>query len=55
MRLELLEKMLNEIHQKSKKRTQMKLQNFIAIKQAERDEQIAKIRKKAARGKYYCS
>ncbi|XP_018568756.1 cilia- and flagella-associated protein 91-like [Anoplophora glabripennis] len=49
LRMELLENMLEEILQKSNQRADMKLHNFIAIKQAEKEEQIAKIRKKTAR------
>ncbi|KAJ8975518.1 hypothetical protein NQ317_010633 [Molorchus minor] len=49
LRLELLEKMLAELHEHAKERTQTKLNRLIATKQAEIDEQIIKIRKKTAR------
>nr|XP_023022297.1 cilia- and flagella-associated protein 91-like [Leptinotarsa decemlineata] len=49
LRLQLLENMLNEIHEKSQTRTQMKLKHFAAKKEAEKAEQLAKIRKKTAR------
>ncbi|KAJ8919870.1 hypothetical protein NQ315_006399 [Exocentrus adspersus] len=49
LRLELLENMLNEVHKKSKDRIEAKMRNFIAIKEAEKQKQIAKIRKKTSR------
>lgn len=49
LRLHLLEKMIEEVMENSKSRTEAKLQNFIAIKEAEKQEQLTKIRKKTAR------
>ncbi|KAG5880181.1 hypothetical protein JTB14_001671 [Gonioctena quinquepunctata] len=49
LRMQLLEKMLNEIHEKSQTRAELKMKNFAAKKEAEKMEQLTKIRKKTAR------
>ncbi|XP_057661808.1 cilia- and flagella-associated protein 91-like isoform X1 [Diorhabda carinulata] len=49
LRLQLLENMLNELHEVSKNRTEMRMKNYIAKKEAEKEEQIQKIRKQTAR------
>lgn len=42
--------MLEEIHEQSYNRSQVKLDRFIQIKQAEKEQKLEKIRRKAARG-----
>ncbi|KAL1517717.1 hypothetical protein ABEB36_001448 [Hypothenemus hampei] len=49
LRLHLLEKMLEEIHQHSHDRAQKKLERFIKTKEAEKVAKLEKIRKKTAR------
>ncbi|XP_065162222.1 cilia- and flagella-associated protein 91-like [Atheta coriaria] len=51
LRLELLEKMLNEIHEKSKCRNEQKMRMFVDMKIAEKQEKIAKVQKYAEREK----
>nr|CAH7724053.1 unnamed protein product [Callosobruchus chinensis] len=50
LRLQLLENMLKEIHEKSHCRIEMKMNGFIERQNALKDEKLAKIRKQAARG-----
>lgn len=49
LRLQLLENMLNEIHEMSKTRTEMKMKHFIEKKEAEKEFLLQKIRKKTTR------
>ncbi|KAF7282772.1 hypothetical protein GWI33_001921 [Rhynchophorus ferrugineus] len=49
LRLHLLEKMLNEIHEKSHDRAEEKLMRIIARKEKEKNEKLEKIRHRAAR------
>ncbi|XP_072377739.1 cilia- and flagella-associated protein 91-like [Diabrotica undecimpunctata] len=49
LRLQLLENMLNELHDATKTRNETKLKNYIAQRETEKQEQLAKIRRKTAR------
>lgn len=49
LRLYLLENMLNETHEKSKTRTELKMKNFIEKKEVEKELALKKIRKKTTR------
>ncbi|XP_060519760.1 cilia- and flagella-associated protein 91-like [Cylas formicarius] len=49
LRLGLLEQMLGEIHEKAADRTERKLNNFMRIQLKRKQEQLEKVRKKAAR------
>ncbi|CAG9841218.1 unnamed protein product [Diabrotica balteata] len=49
LRLQLLENMLNELHDATKTRNETKLKNYIAQREAEKQEQLVKIRRKTAR------
>ncbi|CAH2016773.1 unnamed protein product [Acanthoscelides obtectus] len=49
LRLQLLENMLDEIHEKSHTRTEMKMNSFIERQNALKEEKLSKIRKQAAR------
>ncbi|CAH2019708.1 unnamed protein product [Acanthoscelides obtectus] len=53
LRLQLLENMLDEIHEKSHTRTEMKMNSFIERQNALKEEKLSKIRKQAARGNNY--
>ncbi|CAH1119833.1 unnamed protein product [Phaedon cochleariae] len=49
LRLKLLEEMLNELHEKARTRTELKMKSFIEKKEKEKKEQMEKIRQKTAR------
>lgn len=48
----LLEEMLNELHDKSKSRIEMKLHAFCNMKQIEKEEKLNQLRRKSERGEY---
>ncbi|EFA13217.2 Protein MAATS1-like Protein [Tribolium castaneum] len=49
LRLKLLEKMLNELHEKSKNRNEAKLRMFAEMKYAEKEQKLKKLRDKTKR------
>ncbi|XP_044258673.1 cilia- and flagella-associated protein 91-like isoform X2 [Tribolium madens] len=49
LRLKLLEKMLNELHEKSKNRSEAKLRMFAEMKYAEKEQKLKKLRDKTKR------
>lgn len=48
--MELLERMLEELHDKTKRRAEAKLKMFYQRKQKEKEEKLAKLRKHHERG-----
>lgn len=50
LRLHLLELMLNELHEKSKCRSEARIKLFCDMKQAEKEEKLMKLKKNASRG-----
>lgn len=50
--MELLERMLDELHKKTKTRAEMKIKMFCERKQREKEEKLEKLRKNHERGMY---
>lgn len=48
--MELLEQMLEELHDKTKCRTEAKMKMFCEMKQKEKEEKLAKLRRDKERG-----